>query len=193
MIIDIFTSSNFGVDNGLLKQERDPAHKVSSEIGEVFQTRSLPGLIEGGSYSRSHSSPQTSHFQGQNHVTVPLLAEFPYPAAAWHPAPMGLSSTCAEEWVSKSKGTAPSLPFVFFQNNLNAYLDFNSANLNSTTLAGQRLATLKEWSPALISGHLSSLMRQQGFPSTQVKFQRGLTDERQERGRMSASTTLSLF
>lgn len=63
-------------------------------------------------------------------MAAPLLAEFPYPVAAWHPAPMGLSSTCAEEWVSKSKGTAPSLPFVFFQNNLNAYLDFNSANLN---------------------------------------------------------------
>lgn len=84
-------------------------------------------------------------------------------------------------------------PLSSFKTTLMLILIFNSANLNSTTLAGQRLTTLKEWSPALISGHLSSLMRQQGFPSTQVKFQRGLTDERQERGRMSANTTLSLF
>lgn len=118
MIIDIFTSSNFVVDNGLLKQERDPAHKVSSEIGEVFQTKSLPGLIEGGPYSRSLSSPKTSQFQGQNHVAAPLLAEFPYPVAAWHPTPMRLSSSCTEEWVSSLRVLHHLCPLSSFKTTL---------------------------------------------------------------------------
>ena len=73
MIIDIFTSSNFVVDNGLLKQERDPARKVSSEIGKVFQTKSLPGLIQGGP-SKDPSSPNEP-LLGQNITEddVPML------------------------------------------------------------------------------------------------------------------------
>lgn len=76
MIIDIFTSSNFGVDNGLLKQERDPAHKVSSEIGEVFQTRSLPGLIEGVPTVGPTAPPKQATFKVKTTLRFLYLLSF---------------------------------------------------------------------------------------------------------------------
>lgn len=76
MIIDIFTSSNFGVDNGLLKQERDPAHKVSSEIGEVFQTRSLPGLIEGVPTVGPTAAPKQATFKVKTTLRFLYLLSF---------------------------------------------------------------------------------------------------------------------
>lgn len=130
MIIDIFTSSNFVVDNGLLKQERDPAHKVSSEIGEVFQTKKPPRVDRGRSLQVGPSAPQNKPIPGSK----PCCSS----SACWVSLPCGCMASNPHETQLhlyrgvgiKSKGTAPPLSFVFFQNNLNAYLDFNSVNLN---------------------------------------------------------------